>query len=168
MEEAERKPQGSSRQPAQQLQRSAASNHSLLRRIFVSSGLREACWQFCSIGTSGPTQVYRPHPAKARQAKQAQALRQLRERRLHQQQQQIQARITTNKWRPPYSKRLTPPLFKETRNPVASPRGRQEIAPPPMHPAVEISEEADTSSEDLVASMLAHQVQDDKHSNMSH
>ena len=63
---------------------------------------------------------------------------------------------------------VTAPVFKETRNPVASPRGRQEIAPPPMHPAVEISEEADTSSEDLVASMLVHQVQDDEHSNMSH
>ncbi len=48
---------------------------------------------------------------------------------------------------------VTAPVFKETRNPVASPRGRQEIAPPPMHPAVEISEEADTSSEDLVASL---------------
>jgi hypothetical protein len=61
---------------------------------------------------------------------------------------------------------VTAPVFKETRNPVTSPRGRQEIAPPPMHPAVEISEEADTSSEDLVTSMPVHQVQDDEHSNI--
>jgi hypothetical protein len=35
-----------------------------------------------------------------------------------------------------------------------------------MHPAVKISEEADTSSDDLVASMLVHQVQDDEHLNI--
>jgi hypothetical protein len=161
MEEAERKPQGSSRHIAQQLQRSTASNHSLPRRIFVSSGLREALslailqhwnkWPHTSLSTpssQGPSsQTSTSSTATTRTTTASTA--------------------ATNSGTNHYQQ-VTGPVFKETRKPVASPRGRQEIAPPPMHPAVEISEEADTSSEALVASMLAHQVQDDKQSNMSH
>jgi hypothetical protein len=152
MEEAERKPQGSSRHIAQQLQRSTASNHSLPGRIFVSSGLREALllailqhwnkWPHTSLSapsSQGPSSQTSTSSTATTQTTTA-------------------STAATNSGTNHYQQ-VTAPLFKETRNPVASPpRGRQETAPPPMHPAAKISEEADTSSEDLVASMLVHQV----------